>query len=83
METTTTYTYDIPFESDEETELRERLERFSRRHYLRHNKPSASVRRRSRRQEEQWERQLEAQADLAAMMHAYHPLTGREDWSRA
>lgn len=71
----TTYD-DLPFESDDEAAERELRERFSRRHQARHNKPSASARRRERRQREQWEYEGEMAADRAAMMHEYHPLTG-------
>ena len=70
---------DLPFETDEEAADRELRERFARRHWLRHNKPSASARRRERLQRMEWEYELEAQADRAAMMHEYHPLTGRDD----
>lgn len=73
--------YEIPFETAEEATAREAVDPFVRRHERRHSKPSASARRRERRQREQWEYELEAQADRAAMMHEYHPLTGRDGYA--
>lgn len=74
-----TYDYDLPFETDEEAADRELRARFAHRHWLRHNKPSASARRRERRQREQWEYEGEMAADRAATMWFHFGATGRDD----